>query len=269
MRERAAWFALAISFAAGCAQAGVDESPGAPDAEARDQIDAPAPGRPDAAPLADARPPVDASASAPDAPTMTVTPDAPPPPPDARPPDAAPPGTPDAPPCTPTWTNLLSNAPFDAGRGPPWMESSSGGFELVTNDFGTNPLTAHTPAFAAWMGGFDGANDDLWQQVAVPADATALRVSGVRLIGTADTPSTPFDYLYVRLRNSSGAVIETMATFSNVDEVATWTAFSANAAAAHAGETVQLLVKATNDFFPGTHTNFFVDSLVLEALVCR
>jgi hypothetical protein len=67
-------------------------------------------------------------------------------------------------------------------------------------------------------------------------------------------------------------VIETLVTYSNVDSVAVWTGFSANAASAHAGETLQLLLKGTNDEdfnpFVTTHTNFFIDTLRLEALAC-
>ena len=71
------------------------------------------------------------------------------------------------------------------------------------------------------------------------------------------------------MRNGAGAVTETLISLSNVDAGATWIPFSATSATAHAGETVQLYLEATTDFWPDTHTNFFVDSLSLEAFACR
>lgn len=258
MRSVRAVLRLALAVAMGCATAG---APGGPEDG----------GGPDEADAADVTRGPDAEPGAPDA---AARPDAPPEPPDAAPPpppmvDAAPPPpppTPDAapPPCTTTWLNLLANPGFDSGTAN-WSESSSGGYPLI----GAPPsgVAAHSAPNVAWMGGYDSANDQVWQvSIAVPASATMLRLKGQRIIGTEESGSTPYDFLTFRLRNAGGTPIETLATFSNADAVASWTPFEIYAISSYAGMSLQLHIQATTDII--LSTGFLVDSLALEALVC-
>jgi hypothetical protein len=237
-----------------------------PDAPSGGRVDADL-GAPDAAPRPDAAPlPPDAMPPPPDA--MPLPPDAmPPPPPDAAPgtPDAAP--LPDAPPaCTPMNVNLLANAAFESGPGVGWIETSTGGYEIILQPTDL-PFAAHTAPYAAWLGGYTNGTDTLLQSVTVPAGATQLRLTGYRVIGTTEVAGGgAWDYVYLRLRNSSGVVLETLGTYSNVDTIAAWTSFSFTASSPHAGESIQLYIEATNDIID--HSNFFFDTLSLEASVC-
>jgi len=228
----------------------IDSTPLPPDAP---RPDAP-PGTPDAAPRPDAPGTPDA-APRPDAPSL---PDAP------RPPDA--PSPPDAPGCTDTWVPLLVNGNFDLGPSSSWVEFSSYG-ELIVQP-PTLPVLAQTLPFAVWMGGADNNNETLQQDVTVPSGATALRLRGQYYIVSQELfPGIPYDFLYIQIRNTSNTVLEALATYDDDDENLGWTAFTHNASTSYAGQTIRLFFNATTDV--SEPTNFFIDSLVLEALVCQ
>ena len=99
----------------------------------------------------------------------------------------------------------------------------------------------------------------------MPAAATQLRFKGYRWIATEELAGT-YDFLYFELRSTGAVLLETLATYSNADSVGGWTAFDLGAASPHAGETLRINVNATTDF--SLNTNFFLDTLTVEALVC-
>ena len=200
---------------------------------------------------------VDAAGDEPDAPPVD-RPDA------RRTPDASPP---DAPPCTKTWLTLLRNGTFDTGPGGGWSESSASGLALVTNDFEGSGLAGHTGAYAAWLGGTMNGNDTVRQTVTVPAGATRLRLSGYRVIATEETSTAQNDKMDFELRATGAAtVLETLGTFGDNNAVLAWTAFQFEATSPHDGATLDLVIHATTN--ATLNTNFFVDSLVLEAFAC-
>lgn len=207
-------------------------------------------------PTADARPAPDADRAAPDA--SPVPADASPVA-DASPADAAP--APDAG-CTPIWMDLLDDGSFDSG-GAAW--TTVGGTIVRTS--ASMPISAHTPDYAAWLVGANNADEQLYQAVDVPADASSLRLIGHACYVTEDTTGTD-DALTYSLRTTAGATLETLASYSNADvpEVCSWTPFVLYATDAHAGQTVQLHLHGVSD--GSYYTSFFVDSLRLEALAC-
>lgn len=235
---------LGLAALAGCAEAGGPPGSGG-------GADSGAAGGDGGAPDAPA-------ASDPDArvPDATPVPDADPP--DADPPDAEPP-------CTVQDLALLTNAGFDLGA-TGWNQSSSGGFSLIEPS--TNlPIVPHTPDYAAWLGGYDSGSDELWQTVIVPPDATAFRFTGYRIIGTEEAPGIPYDHLYLRIKSSTGVLLEELAHFTNVDSVASWTSFDYTAGSSYAGQTVRISLQATTDIT--LNTNFFIDTLGVAVTVCR
>ena len=131
----------------------------------------------------------------------------------------------------------------------------------------TLPLAAQTVPFAAWMGGADSNDESLWQTVTVPASATALRLRGQIRIATLEVIPVVYDFLAIELRSSSNVLLQTLFTYDDDDANPAWTAFMFSAASAYAGQTVRLYFHATTD--SSDITNFFLDSLVLEALVCQ
>lgn len=184
---------------------------------------------------------------------------------DAPPPSDAP--LPDAMPCVEGWVSLLGNGDFDAGN---TMWQPPGNLIVVPPPM---PLASHSGAYVGYFGGYDNAVDDLYQTVMVPGSAKALRLRGYRCFQTGEaTGAPPADHMVIELRGASGAVLESLVDWSNADAIdamhlCSWVGFSFDVATPHAGGMVQLFLHgATN---ATNLTNFFLDSLVLEAMACQ
>ncbi len=235
------------------------EGDGGPEADAPSggRIDAD-PEAPDAEPKPDVEPMPDAQAL-PDAPPMV----------DAQPLPDAPPGTPDATPCMPTTMNLLANPSFDLGRNVSWSETSAGAYEIVVTT-PTLQIAPHSPAFATWIGGDNNSIDQVFQDVAIPAATTAIRLKGQRLVATQETVATAFDKLFFEIQTPGGVLLEPVGgapTFSNLNTVTAFTPFDFPLTGNYAGQTIRVRLHGTTDV--SLPTNFFLDSIALEATVCQ
>lgn len=210
----------------------------------------------------------DASPGSPDAPIFS-TPDAPVGTPDAAigSPDAMV-QTPDASGCTTQTIQLLSNANFDLGSGGGWVENGAGYPIVLSPSDPTYPLpvTPQSGNYAAWMGGVDSATRAIYQDVAVPADATNATLTGYLYIATAET-SGVWDTWTATIRNTGGSVLQTLASLSNSDANDAWTSFSYPINASIAGQTIRVYFENTNDIT--NNTNFFVDTLLLNVTSCQ
>lgn len=191
--------------------------------------------------------------------------------PDAGPPaDAAPPPADAAPDCVTGPANLLSNAGFDDGQ-TPWVEDSGGGFELIVNESEIGGVDADSGAFLAWMGGYSplgGAIDVLHQDFVVPLDATPMTLSGMIWVDSAETLGLAFDTLELELVNvASGASVETLESWSNLDKGTGWVPFSAPVTGSYNGQTLRL--RLTADLDSSNNTSFLFDSLALDTTTCQ
>lgn len=90
---------------------------------------------------------------------------------------------------------LLVNGNFEQGPGKGWAEYSSNGYDLVVDDFGANTLSAHSGAWAAWLGGLDDETSILGQEVTVQPGQTVL--SYYYWIGSEDDCGYDFGDIYV------------------------------------------------------------------------
>lgn len=173
-------------------------------------------------------------------------------------------------PCTPTTTQLLVNPAFDGvPMGTGWVDQPfDPGYPLITSDDGA---PEHTAPNKAWLGGWLGeifadATDQLYQQVTVPAGTTSLTVRGQYWVATDEDPgSTVYDDSQVELLNSSGGLLQTALTVSNVGPTTAWTPFQVVFGSSYAGQTVRLRFRSANDF--SLPTSFFYDSIALEATI--
>ena len=215
------------------------------------------PGRADAAP--GIRP--DAATDAPDATPVMNPPDAGAPPVDA------------SPNCTPVVVNLLANADFDLGPSAAWVESSGGGFPLITNEAEITGIDADSGAFVVWLGGYLppetalSVTDIFFQDLAVPADATPLAVSGKMWVDSAEILGLPFDTLVLEIVDvGSGAALEEVGSWSNLDSGTGWVAFNATVAGSYAGQTVRL--RWTADFDATDASSFLLDTMALTTTSC-
>ncbi len=148
----------------------------------------------------------------------------------------------------------LTNGGFESGT-TPWVQTSSGGYQIIANN---RPRTGTMSAFLA---GYNRANDTIYQQVTIPANATSATLTYYWNMATQEVGATKYDYMYARVQNSSGANLATLETRSNADVQNTWTKSTFNLLA-YKGQTVRIHFQATTDSI--YTTSFFVDDVSLN-----
>jgi subtilase family serine protease len=156
-----------------------------------------------------------------------------------------------------TTTQLLSNPGFENGS-TPWQESSSGGYEIV------DPTNPHTGSYSAYLCGYNGCNDQIWQTVTLPSTTTKVVLSYWLYISTQESGSTCYDYFYARIRTSSGSTITTVQTRCNAN-ASGWTQYTfdlTSALSSYYGQQIQVYFQGTTD--SSLVTNFFVDDVALN-----
>jgi serine protease len=156
-----------------------------------------------------------------------------------------------------TAKQLLGNPGFETGSASPWTTTAG-----VINPNGAGE-TAHSGNWYAWLDGY-GTNhtDTLAQTVSVPSGCTNYTFSFWLHIDTSEvTTTTAYDVLKVQVLNSSGTVVSTLATFSNLNHISGYLQHSYNLAA-YAGQNVTLKFTGTED--SSLQTSFVVDDTALN-----
>ncbi|HVK88921.1 MAG TPA: hypothetical protein VM513_32600 [Kofleriaceae bacterium] len=172
--------------------------------------------------------------------------------------------------CGQVQMELLTNEAFDGSPiAAGWVEQRiDTSAALVVDSSGDNAaIPAMSAPNKAWLGGFaraTGNSDQLHQDVAVPAGATSLTLSGAYRITTLEFFGS-FDLGQVDLASTTNNPFEVVLAVDNGDDTSTWTPFSKTFASAHAGETVRVRLTSSGDDSAGT--SFFFDSLSLKATV--
>jgi len=155
-----------------------------------------------------------------------------------------------------TTSQLLLNPGFESG-GTSWVESSSGGFEIV------DPANPHTGTRSAWLCGYNSCSDSILQGVTLPATTTHVTLSFWLFISTSETSTTCFDHFFARVRNNSGTILSTVQSKCNSN--VGWTQYTFDVTSALSGshgQIVQVFFAATTD--SSLVTNFFVDDVALN-----
>ncbi|GJI88669.1 M4 family metallopeptidase [Duganella hordei] len=105
----------------------------------------------------------------------------------------------------------------------------NGGFESGTTGWSgsTRVIGSHTGQTAyegtrfAWLGGNGRTSTEtLTQSISIPAAATSATLTYALHIDTSETRAVVYDRLVVTVKNSSGAVLSTLATYTNLDAAA-------------------------------------------------
>ncbi|MFF7640290.1 hydrolase [Streptomyces canus] len=154
-----------------------------------------------------------------------------------------------------TSAQLLGNNGFESGSST-WTASSG----VITNSSGES---ARTGSYFAWLDGYGSARTDtLSQSVTVPSACTTATLTFYLHVDTAETTtSTAYDTLKVQVLNSSGTVLSTLATYSNLNAASGYTQRSFNLAG-YAGQTVTL--KFTGTEGSTLQTSFVIDDTALN-----
>jgi len=157
-----------------------------------------------------------------------------------------------------TTTQILGNPGFENGstNPAPWSVTSG-----VINNSASEP--PHSGSWDAWMDGYGTTHTDtVMQQVTIPAAATAATLTFWLHIDTAETSTTTaFDKLTVQVRNSSGTVLSTLATFSNLNHATGYSQKSFNLLS-FKGQTIQIFFSGVED--STLQTSFVVDDVNLN-----
>ncbi|MEZ0066390.1 hypothetical protein ABIA32_002400 [Streptacidiphilus sp. MAP12-20] len=151
----------------------------------------------------------------------------------------------------------LGNPGFETGSASPWTMTAG----VLNNDTVSEP--AHSGSWDAWLDGYGTTHTDtLAQSVAVPAGCSATFSFWLHIDTAETTTTTAYDTLKVQVLSSSGTVLGTLATYSNLNAANGYTQHSFNLSS-YAGQTVTLKFTGSED--SSLQTSFVIDDTALNA----
>ena len=154
-------------------------------------------------------------------------------------------------------TQLIGNPGFENGTNTaPWSLTAG----VINNSTAEPP---HSGSWDAWLDGYGTTHTDTaTQTVTIPSTATSATLTFWLHIDTAETTTTTaFDTLQVQVLNTSGTVLATLGTFSNLNHAAGYQqrSFSMNS---FIGQTVQIRFLGKEDV--SLQTSFVIDDVNLN-----
>ncbi|KRB87267.1 CehA/McbA family metallohydrolase [Duganella sp. Root198D2] len=156
---------------------------------------------------------------------------------------------------TTTSQQLMLNSGFESGS-TSWSASSG----VITSD---SSVLAHGGTWKAWMNGYGSAHTDtIYQQVSIPSTATSATLGFWLKITSDETTTTQaYDTLKVQVRSSSGAVLATLATYSNLNKGSSYVQRTFDMSA-YKGQTVRVYFEGVEG--SAVATSFIVDDITLN-----
>lgn len=158
---------------------------------------------------------------------------------------------------TPSGTELLTNGGFETSASP-WVGSGTGYF------YTANGASPHGGTGYVYFGVNNSVTGQSYQQVAIPASATGTLTFWLNVTSSETTTTTAYDKLFVEVRNTSGTLLTTLATYSNLNKVASASTYSQKSfsLAAYKGQTVRVQFRSTMD--SSITSTFRVDDVSLK-----
>jgi PKD repeat protein len=146
---------------------------------------------------------------------------------------------------------LLGNPGFETGSAAPWSATSN----VISNNSLEPP---HSGSWDAWLDGYGTTHTDtLSQPITLPAGCSSYNFSFWLHTDTAETTTTTaYDKLTVQVLNSSGTVLSTLHTYSNLDHNTGYAQHSFSLSA-YAGQNITLKFTGTEDY--EYQTSFVID----------
>ncbi|MFI7428222.1 M4 family metallopeptidase [Micromonospora sp. NPDC049836] len=151
----------------------------------------------------------------------------------------------------------LGNPGFESGN-TVWSSTSG-----VIGQYGSQGQPTHGGTWNAWLAGYGSTHTDtLSQSVSLPSGCTSYNFSFWLHIDSAEsTTSVQYDKLTVQVLNSSGSVLATLATYSNLNKAAGYSQKSFSLAS-YAGQTVTLKFTGAEDVT--LQTSFVIDDTAVN-----
>ncbi|MEQ1645136.1 MAG: M4 family metallopeptidase, partial [Pyrinomonadaceae bacterium] len=173
-------------------------------------------------------------------------------------PTATPTATPSATPtATPTpGAELIINGGFETSASP-WISSGNGYF------YTANGNSPHGGTGYIYFGVNNRATGQSYQTVSIPTTATGTLNFWLNVTSSETTTTTAYDKLFVEVRNTSGTLLATLATYSNLNKTTqgNYSLKSFNLAA-YKGQTVRIQFRSTMD--SSITSTFRVDDVSLQ-----
>jgi PKD repeat protein len=156
-----------------------------------------------------------------------------------------------------TSSQLIVNGGFETGMASPWSLTAG----VLCSNSSCPGETAHSGSWFAWLDGYGFTHTDTaTQTVAIPAGKTTATLAFYLHIDTQETGTIAYDTLKVQVLNSSGSVLATLATYSNVNAASGYSLKSLNMNA-YIGQTVQIHFVGHED--SSLATSFVLDDITL------
>lgn len=153
-------------------------------------------------------------------------------------------------------TQLLSNTGFESGT-TPWTGTTG---DICTTACGSE--SPHAGSYFVWLDGYGTTHtENITQAVTIPAGKTSATLQYYLHIDTAETTTTTaYDTLKVQVLNSSGTVLATLQTYSNLNKNSGY-AVRTNDLSAYIGQSVQIRFLGAED--SSLQTSFVIDDVTL------
>ncbi len=152
---------------------------------------------------------------------------------------------------------MISNGGFET-ENIVWVQQS-GSFPIIGQQY------PHSGDWNAWFGGYDLANDRLYQSISIPDWACSTELTLYLYVHTSDSLSIAHDHFHVELQDSSGTTLEEFMWADNTMHSTGWYRGTKNWSdfSAHSGKSRRLFFQVTTD--SSDYTNFFLDDVTLWA----
>ncbi len=171
-------------------------------------------------------------------------------------PTATPTATPTPSPTPTPGSNLFVNGGFE-GSVSPWVSSGTGAFYTNTGNY------PHGGTGYIYFGVNNSVSGQSYQTVSIPTTATGTLTFWLNVTSSETTTTTQYDKLFVEIRNTSGTLLATLATYSNLNKTTSGNyTLRTLSAAAYKGQTVRVQFRSTMD--SSITSTFRVDDVSLQ-----
>ncbi|MFN3329920.1 MAG: choice-of-anchor J domain-containing protein, partial [Pyrinomonadaceae bacterium] len=153
-------------------------------------------------------------------------------------------------------SELIVNGGFE-GSLSPWVSSGSGAFYTSNGNY------PHGGTGYIYLGVNNSVTGQVYQQVSIPSSASGTLTFWLNVTSSETTTTTAYDKLFVEVRSTSGALLATLATYSNLNKstAGSYSQRSLNVSA-YRGQTVRIQFRVSND--SSSPTTFRIDNVSLR-----
>jgi subtilase family protein/BACON domain-containing protein len=151
---------------------------------------------------------------------------------------------------------LIVNGGFEVSSSP-WVLTG----QATWTNTGSFP---HSGAGYIFLGNVNNASGTTYQQISIPSGPARNLRFWLNVTSSETTTTTQFDRLFIEVRNTSGTLLGTLATFSNLNKgtAGAYVLRGPYSLASWAGQTVRVQFRATTDF--SLITTFRIDDVSVQ-----